>query len=97
MHPVYRTDRLGRTDGPGSLAIAGAPGDHVSLLPLAGPVAGVTTDGLLYPLHDEPLLPGPARGLSNALTGAAAHVRIARGVLLVIQTPAQPDRQEARP
>ena len=26
---------------------------------------GVTTDGLRYPLHDEPLLAGPARGLSN--------------------------------
>lgn len=95
--PPSTIRRAGRTDGPGSLALAGAPGDHVSLLPLAGPVAGVTTDGLLYPLRDEPLLPGPARGLSNALVGTGATVHVGRGVLLVIQTPADPRSQEAHP
>lgn len=95
--PPSTIRRAGRTDGPGTLVLAGTPGDHVSLLPLAGPVAGVTTDGLLYPLRDEPLLPGPARGLSNALTGTTATVRVGRGVLLVVQTPAHPIPQETRP
>jgi len=66
--------------------IDGAPGDTVSLLPLSGRVTGIRTDGLRYPLHDETLALGPARGVSNVLTDARARVRIAEGVLLVVRT-----------
>ncbi len=51
--------------GPASLALNGAAGDYVSLLALSKRVEGVTTTGLAYPLHDEALLMGPTRGLSN--------------------------------
>jgi thiamine pyrophosphokinase len=78
--------RIGTADGPGSIAIAGSPGDLVTLLPLAGVVEGVTTHELRYPLRAESLMPGPARGLSNELRGASASVTTLRGRLLVIHT-----------
>ena len=56
--------------------------------PLGEGVAGVTTDGFRYPLHDEPLRTGPARGLSNVRSSQDAAVVVRRGRLLVIDTPA---------
>jgi thiamine pyrophosphokinase len=70
----------------GFCPLDGAIGDLVSLLPLGGPALGVTTVGLLYPLHDETLTPGPARGLSNVRVKADANVMIRHGRLLVIET-----------
>lgn len=67
--------------------LPGPVGATVSLLPLAGDVGGVTTQGLRYPLRDEPLLVGPARGLSNVRTDRAASVTVAEGRLLVVETP----------
>ena len=61
-------------------------GDFVSLLPLAPVADGVTTEGLDYPLSDEPLEPGPARGLSNVYSGEQATVSSRTGRLLVIHT-----------
>src|SRR3954465_6811087 len=62
--------------------LPGRPGDIVSLLPLGGGVEGVTTRGLAYPLVDEPLPEGRARGLSNVRSGAHAAVVVRRGLLL---------------
>ena len=39
--------------------IEGKPGDYVSLFAVGGDVAGVTTDGLRFPLRDEALPVGP--------------------------------------
>ena len=58
----------------------------VSLLPLGGDVSGITTVGLRYPLRDEPLLTGPARGLSNVRVEPDAAVTVRRGRLLVVET-----------
>lgn len=66
--------------------ISGTPGDTISLIPVGGPVVGVTTEGLHYPLADETLHFGPARGVSNVLDGARGSVRVREGVLLVIHT-----------
>ena len=74
--------------GAASMSLAGREGDLVSLLPLAGEARGVTTRGLEYPLLDEPLEMGPARGLSNVRREATASVSLKRGALLVIETPA---------
>ena len=63
--------------------LRGTPGQRVSLLPL-GDVGGVTTGGLRYPLRDEPLLLGPARGVSNEFVSAAASVTIRSGLLVVM-------------
>lgn len=65
--------------------LAGSPGELVTLLPVHGPAHGVTTEGLLYPLDDEPLTAGSSRGVSNELAVQEATVRVRDGVLLVIQ------------
>ncbi len=70
-------------------ALPGRTGDLVSLLPLGAGVVGVTTDGLAYPLVDEPLPPGPARGLSNVRTSPEASVTVRAGLLLVVESPAR--------
>ncbi|HEY7522087.1 MAG TPA: thiamine diphosphokinase [Candidatus Limnocylindrales bacterium] len=69
-------------------ALPGRVGDLVSLLPMGGGVTGVTTRGLRYPLRDEPLPAGPARGLSNVRDAADAGLTLRRGLLLVVETPA---------
>ena len=51
-------------------------------------VDGVTTTGLAYPLEDEPLPMGPARGLSNVRLDEEARVVVRHGFLLVIESPA---------
>jgi thiamine pyrophosphokinase len=75
--------------GPASLDLAGPVGDIVSLLAFGDGVTGVTTAGLAYPLTDEPVPVGPARGLSNVRQDAAATVSLRTGRLLVVETPAR--------
>ncbi len=66
------------------VALTGAPGDLLSLLPAHGPVTGVTTSGLLYPLDDEDLAAGTSRGVSNEWATDLATVRVRSGVLLAV-------------
>jgi thiamine pyrophosphokinase len=73
-------------DAPARLDLDGATGDLVSLLPLGTAAQGVTTSGLLYPLADETLPPGPARGLSNVRTAPRASVALRSGSLLIVET-----------
>ena len=68
--------------------IEGRPGDTVSLIPLGGDAVGVTTEGLEWPLHEDTLRFGPARGVSNVLTAERARVRVRRGSLLCVVTHA---------
>jgi thiamine pyrophosphokinase len=68
--------------------ITGQPGDVVSLMPLGGNAQGIVTDGLMYPLRDEPLFSGPARGISNVMTGSVARVTLRSGALLVVHSRA---------
>jgi len=68
--------------------LPGRPGDLISLLPFGEAVEGVTTDGLVYPLDDEPLWSGQARGLSNVRASTEARVAVRRGLLLVVESPA---------
>lgn len=76
----------GPDGGPVTRAVPGPVGATVSLLPLGGDAAGVTTDGLHYPLQREPLLVGPARGLSNVRDRADARVTVEHGRLLVVES-----------
>lgn len=86
--------RLLAADGSGAprtapwLDLTGRVGDLVSLLPVGADAIGVTTSGLRYPLHDEPLLLGRTRGLSNVRVGSTARVSLRAGHLLVIEGPA---------
>ena len=66
--------------------IDGRPGDAVSLIPLGGPARLAATTGLRWPLRDETLAFGPARGISNEMTGERATVELADGLLLCIHT-----------
>lgn len=70
----------------GENVILGAKNDTVSLIPLSGRANGVTTEGLYYPLRDEDLLFGPARGVSNVLNGERASVTFRDGALLIVHT-----------
>jgi thiamine pyrophosphokinase len=79
--------------GPGALALRGATGDIVSLLPLGGDAAGVVTDGLQYPLRDETLYLGHSRGVSNVFTAEEASVRLRDGSLLVVQVKVESHRE----
>jgi thiamine pyrophosphokinase len=73
---------------PVTALLAGEPGTTVSLLPVGGDVTGVTTDGLVYPLDDEPLLLGSARGVSNVVARSGASVTVRSGFLLIVGSPA---------
>lgn len=95
--PVVLLDARARVSlvtapGPGGTAVTrplpGAIGGLVTLLPFAGDALGLTTRGLRYPLRDEPLRTGPARGLSNVRVEADAAVTVRAGRLLVVETPA---------
>jgi len=66
--------------------VLGRPGDMLSLLPLLGDAEGVATEGLEYPLREESLRFGQARGLSNVLTAPRAAVRLGAGLLLAVRT-----------
>jgi thiamine pyrophosphokinase len=63
---------------------AGAPGDILSLIPLDEEVHVAETEGLAWPLRDEQLIFGQARGVSNRLTAAHGRLRLRRGRLLVV-------------
>jgi thiamine pyrophosphokinase len=71
---------------PAAAELIGRAGDLVSLFPFGAEALGVTTEGLAYPLRDEPLAPGPARGLSNVRASRRARVELRAGRLLVIET-----------
>jgi len=80
---ITPTDTVRLVRGPATHRVTGAPGDLVSLLPLSGPVAGVTTAGLRYALADATLERGPTLGVSNELLGAVASIEVRAGALIV--------------
>ncbi len=70
----------------GKLAINGAAGDIVSLIPLSEQVVGIVTENLEFPLKSETLMIGESRGISNVMLSDNANVLINSGVLLCIHT-----------
>lgn len=84
---VHGHERLFMIDARDRLAeavIRGRPGDVVSLLPFGGDAHGITTHGLEYPLRNESLFIGPARGVSNVLLGEQATISLGHGMLLCV-------------
>jgi thiamine pyrophosphokinase len=86
LDDATRVRLLDATAAPAEVRLDGAPGDLVSLFPFGVDAVGVTTTGLAYPLRDEPLRSGPARGLSNVRSGPEARVALRAGRLLIIET-----------
>jgi thiamine pyrophosphokinase len=72
--------------------VDGQDGDTISLIPIGGPVHVRETSGLRWPLADETLTFGPARGVSNTMTGPEAMIRVDDGSLLCIHTTREWDR-----
>jgi len=92
-HASFSAVRIRMLDGaqeitlirPGeTLEIAGRPGDTVSLIPLGGDAAGITTHGLEYPLADESLFFGATRGVSNVLLATHAAISLREGLLMCV-------------
>jgi thiamine pyrophosphokinase len=69
----------------GRRTLTGVLGETLSLLPLVGTARGVTTTGLEFPLDDEPLLAGSARGISNRFIAPEATIVVRSGSLLAVQ------------
>ncbi len=65
-------------------AVTGRIGETISLIPLTERVDGIVTQGLRYPLRNETLFLGHARGVSNELVAACAEISLSRGLLLVV-------------
>lgn len=84
--------RLVRAPGPAGhpveMPLPGRIGDLVSLIPFGADALQIRTDGLHYPLRDEALLLGSARGLSNVRRAVDASFILGSGAVLVIETPA---------
>jgi thiamine pyrophosphokinase len=75
--------------GEGEHLLDGEVGDTISLLPLMGSAEGISTQGLKYPLHQESLFYGTARGVSNQMIAQTASLQVRKGRLLVIHTEGQ--------
>ena len=71
---------------PGEHSLPGDLDDLISLIPLTYAVEGITTRGLYYPLLDETLKFGPARGISNVISEASPAVSFRAGKLIVVHT-----------
>lgn len=68
----------------GHTEVNGRPGDTVSLIPLGGDAHIHATTGLQWPLRDEVLTFGLARGMSNVLTAVTATLSVTSGCVLCI-------------
>lgn len=68
------------------VVVNGRAGDTLSLIPLGGDVTIERTTGLKWPLQNDVLHFGPARGVSNILVADQAKVWLANGRLLCIHT-----------
>ena len=68
----------------GRAQIEGQVGDIVSLIPIGGDAAGITTEGLEYPLTEGRLPFGASLGISNALTSDTATVTVEQGMVLCV-------------
>lgn len=66
--------------------VTGEKGERISLLPVNGPVHGICTEGLYYPLKDETLWPDRTRGISNVMTAQTARITVDDGMLLCIHS-----------
>jgi thiamine pyrophosphokinase len=72
--------------GAGTHPLIGEIGDTISLIPFNADAQGITTEGLKYPLKNETLSLGPARGVSNVIVSPKPSVTLKHGQLLVIHT-----------
>ncbi len=70
--------------GPGKICLAGDYGHLLSLIPLGGPVIGVTLVGTAYLLDKATLPMGSSQGISNVFQEKKVEVDIKTGKLLIV-------------
>jgi thiamine pyrophosphokinase len=58
-------------------------GLKLSLCPLTGPVEGIETTGLRFPLNGEQLMPGIRDGISNEVVAGLVEIKVGEGDLLL--------------
>ena len=61
-------------------------GDFVSILPVKGNAAGVTLEGMKYPLQDAEISCFSSLGVSNEILEDAARISVKDGTLLVMES-----------
>ena len=76
--------------------INGKTGQRVSLIPIHGPVKGIRTEGLQFPLENETLFPDQTRGISNRLIKDTARITIENGLLLCIHQMTNPSERRGQ-
>ena len=81
---VDGTQTVRLLQGGGRMVVRGKPGDTLSLIPLSEQAAGISTQGLRYPLYGEALYLGSTRGVSNELTDETAFINLEQGLLLCV-------------
>lgn len=67
-----------------SLYIDNQKGNTLSIIPLFSDLEGIVTEGLEYPLNDETLYFGQARGNSNVIISDACKITVKKGMGIVI-------------
>ena len=80
----------------GRRAVAGGPGESVSVFPVSGATRGVTLEGFEYPLEGARIEAGDTLGFHNEMAGGEARVTVGDGALLVIHET-EPGDARARP
>lgn len=65
--------------------IKGKKGDTISLIPFIGPVKGITTKDLAYPLKEATFYYGNSLGISNVMCGEESEISVKEGILLVVK------------
>jgi thiamine pyrophosphokinase len=73
--------------------IEGAPGDIVSLIPIAGNVSDICSENLEYTLDHDTLCFGASRGVSNQLTTSSATITHQVGLLICTIIHQKKDRK----
>ncbi len=61
-------------------------GKYISLIPLTSVVEGLTLTGFKYPLNNYDLPVGTSLGISNEIIEDTAHIKMEKGILIVIES-----------
>jgi thiamine pyrophosphokinase len=85
VHTANGTATILHGDGNNRVTQTGEVGDIISLLPRAGDAAGITTEGLRWPLENATLSSTGTHGISNEFVSASATVELQSGILMVVR------------
>ncbi|WP_175482470.1 thiamine diphosphokinase [Thermoflavimicrobium dichotomicum] len=83
---VHRHNRLRLLAGPAEVSLKKEGYTYVSLIPVSKQVEGITTHGMLYPLHEGVLIRGQTLGISNEIKEDVACIQIRQGKCLLVES-----------